>query len=529
MKFARQEMRERIHGAGPGRRQVSAVVIAVAAQQIVSNMVNDSVYAAAGLEINSAHFTDVPHDEWDEPRFPAALVDSAAGLRVAVVGTGPAASYTAAALLTTSAHVTLLDRLPVPGGLVRFGVAPDHPSTKAVAGRFAALYRNPRLQLLLDVEVGTHLSHADLLAHHDAVVYAVGAAADRLLGVPGESLPGCVAARTFVGWYNAQPEVPADAVDLGAGPTGRAVVVGTGNVALDMARILLTEPADLGRTDIADHALHALRRSTVTEVVVVGRRGPGAAAYSLPELRDLLLREDLDVVVDGGPKVAAEIAAAAPGSLAAALQGVPVRRLDHTGPAAPGRRLVLRFGSTVHEVQGTDRVEAVWLRPTDDTSGSPGSSTVATGLLLRSVGYRSEPVADLPFDHTTHTVPHRAGRVVDPATGEPVPAAYVVGWIKRGPRGGIGANRADAAETVATLVEDANAGRITTGVGSPRSVRRLVRRHRPEALDRRDFEAIDARERADGESQGRPRVKLATLDALVAARRHPRRTTRPTD
>ncbi|WP_323792511.1 4Fe-4S binding protein [Nocardioides sp.] len=458
--------------------------------------------AAEYVDLNRAHFTDAePQDDWDEPVFPATLAPHATGLRVAIVGTGPAASYAAAALCTTGAEVTMIDRLPVPGGLIRFGVAPDHQSTKAIASRFATVLRNPRLDLVLDLEVGTHVSHDDLLEHHDAVVYAVGAAADRRLDVPGEDLVGSLPARTFVGWYNAHPEVAADAVDLGPRAQGRAVIIGNGNVALDMARILLSDadgPQGLATTDIADHALVALRQGSVSEVVLVARRGPDAAAYSLSELRPLLAREDVEVVIDGGPDVAAAIAGAEAGSKTAALRGVPVSSVDWSvSPDPARRRLVLRFDSTVDRLEAGsdagDRVGAVVL--------DAGAARVPTGLVLRSVGYRSEPLAGLPFDDVIHTVPHEQGRVIDPSWGEPVPASYVVGWIKRGPRGGIGSNRADAAETVAALVEDANERRITTGRGSSRSFRRLVRERRSEPLSR-------------------PRVvKLATLEDLVGTAR----------
>ncbi|ROR91891.1 FAD-dependent oxidoreductase [Nocardioides aurantiacus] len=432
---------------------------------------------AAYVELNRAHYDDTtaPDDDdrgWSAPTFPVALEPHAARLRVAVVGTGPSASYTASALLTTSAEVTMLDRLPVAGGLVRFGVAPDHGSTRAVADRFATVFGNPRLEMCLGVEVGRDVTHAELLEHHDAVVYAVGAAADRTLGVPGEELPGSLPARRFVGWYNDQPEVPADLVELDLGSPARAVVVGNGNVALDVARLLLTDPEELAATPIARHALAALRRSTVREVVLVGRRGPHDAAYSLSELRPLLARDDLDVVVDGDAATLAAVADAEPGSKAAALQGLPVGRLDAAAPVGGRRRLVLRFGSVVERVDGPGRVASVRL------TGGGEPVDLPTGLLLRSVGYRSEPVAGLPFDAGTHTVPHDAGRVVDPASGTPVAAAYVVGWVKRGPRGGIGSNRADASETVASLVADANAGRIGAGRGSARSFRRLLRSRR---------------------------------------------------
>ncbi|VXC41431.1 FAD-dependent oxidoreductase [Nocardioides sp. AX2bis] len=434
---------------------------------------DEQAYAA----INAAHFEDAPAPAWGAPDFPASLDAHAAGLRVAVVGTGPAASYAASALLTTSARVTMVDRLEQPGGLVRFGVAPDHLDTRKIGARFETVRRHPRVEMVLGTEVGRDVTHEQLLTHHDAVVYAVGASADRRLDVPGEDLAGSLPARTFVGWYNGHPEVPADVVDLtagGEGRTGRVVVVGNGNVALDMARLLLTDTAGLAGTPLAAHALAALGASAVTEVVLVGRRGPDEAAYSLSELRPLLAREDLDVVVDGGPEVAAAVAAAAPGSKAAALQGCEVAPLDHAGPAPGRRRLVLRFHTVVERLVGDARVEAVCLAP------APGAvrdtEEVRTGLVLRSVGYRSEPVPGLPFDHATSTVPHREGRVVDPATGRPVPATYVVGWIKRGPRGGIGSNRADAAETVGAVVDDANARVISSGRGSTRSFRRALPR-----------------------------------------------------
>ncbi|SDS06689.1 ferredoxin--NADP+ reductase [Nocardioides scoriae] len=436
---------------------------------------------AAYVELNRDHFADAPVPEgddrgWSDPTFPVALSPHAADLRVAVVGTGPSASYTAAGLLTTSAHVTMLDRLPVAGGLIRFGVAPDHTSTRAIADRFATVFRNPRLEMCLGVEVGRDVTHEELLAHHDAVVYAVGASADRTLGVPGEDLPGSLAARDLVGWYNGHPEVPTDLVDLELGAPARVVVVGNGNVALDVARLLLTDPEELVRTPLARHALAALRRSSVREVVLVGRRGPGDAAYALAELRPLLQRADLDVVVDGGAAATEAIAAAAAGSKAAALRDLPQVPLDAASPVGGRRRLVLRFDSVLERVDGDDRVGSVHLAPArPEDPGAPEPVVLHAGLVLRSVGYRSEPLPGLPFDRETSTVPHDQGRVVDPATGGAVGASYVVGWVKRGPRGGIGSNRADATETVASLVADANAGRLTTGRGSTRSFRRLLR------------------------------------------------------
>jgi ferredoxin--NADP+ reductase len=425
-------------------------------------------------EVNRAWFEDRPHDDgWDAPGFPTPLHVDPSRLRVAVVGTGPSASYTAQLLLTAGARVTMLDRLDVPGGLVRFGVAPDHVATQGIGDRFAVLHRHPRLRLHLGVEVGTHVAHRELLAHHDAVVYAVGASADRALGVPGEHLPGSLPARTFVGWYNGHPEIAPDAVELS---TPRVVVVGTGNVALDMARLLLGDPGGLAGTRLADHARSALASSGVREVVLLGRRGPEEAAWSRSELRALLARDDLDVVVDGDDDLRRLVASAPDGSKTALLRDVPVEAVDLTGAPTGRRRLVLRFHTRTTRLLGDPTVEAVDVEPTD---GGPGGTRFPTGLVLRSVGYRGSPVRDLPFDPSTGTVPHEAGRVVDPGTRRPVPGSYVVGWIKRGPSGGIGSNRADAAETVATLLADADQGLLAAPAAGPASFRRLVRRRRP--------------------------------------------------
>ncbi|MFF2353839.1 FAD-dependent oxidoreductase [Kitasatospora sp. NPDC058115] len=466
----------------------------------------DAVYGA----LNRDWFRDHPADHaWGAPVFPRSLpagLDLGAGpLRVAVVGTGPSASYTAQALLrSTGAEVTMIDRLPVTGGLLRYGVAPDHQSTKRIAESFASVLHDPRLRLHLNVEVGTDLGHAELAAHHHAVVYAVGAAADRRLGVPGEDLPGSLPATTFVRWYNAEPTVPADAVALDAGPgpgAGRAVVIGNGNVAVDIARILLTDPDRLAATDIADHALAALRRSPVHEVVLVARRGPEHAAWSPPEFLALTRLPGVDVVVDDDPE------AAATGLLA----GLPRERLDGAAPPRPGRRIVLRFHAAPERFLGDGRVEAVRL------AGS--GELLRTALVVRSIGHRGVPVPGLPFDEAAGTVPHTGGRIVDPASGRPLPGSYLVGWAKRGPSGGIGANRACAEETVHALLDDAVAGVLPVPAGDRRSFERLVRARRPDALGLRQLRAIDRAERARGEATGRPRVKLPTVPALLAAAR----------
>lgn len=471
----------------------------------------DAEYA----RINAEYYDEHPADHaWGAPDLPR-TAPGVGPLRVATVGTGPAACYAAQELLrATEAEVTMIDRLPVPGGLVRYGVAPDHPATKKVGDTFAALYRHPRLRAHLGVEVGRDVTHDELAEHHHAVVYAVGATADRPLGVPGEDLPGSVPATRVVAWYNAHPDVAPDALDPAVELAGdRAVVVGNGNVALDVARLLLTDPDALARTDIADHALERLRRSAVREVVVLGRRGPEHAAYTRPELRALNHLDGVELVVDGDPRTAASIADAPSGSHAALLAGVTRRPVDLGAAPDPGRRIVLSFGSSPTAVLGDDRVEGVRV----DAGGH--STDIAAGLVVRAIGHRGTPVAGLPFDTQTATVPHEAGRVVDPATGAAVPGTYVVGWAKRGPSGGIGTNRTCASETVGTLLDDALAGDLPTPTRSARHFARLVRRRRRDAVGLREVRAIDEAERRRGEETGRPRVKYATVDALVAAGR----------
>ncbi|MEU2117453.1 FAD-dependent oxidoreductase [Streptomyces sp. NPDC016459] len=450
---------------------------------------------------------------WGAPSFHRSLPSDFAPLRIAVVGTGPAGMYAAEDLLLhTDAEVTLIDRLPVAGGLVRYGVAPDHPATKGAGETLARFHAHPRVRMRLGVEIGKDVTAEEVAAHHDAVIYAVGAPSDRRLGIPGEDLPGSVSATSVVSWYNAHPETGADAVRLAA---ERVVVVGNGNVALDVARVLVTDPADLAGTDIADHALAALRAHRVREVVLLGRRGPEHAAYITSELLALKHLPGVDLVVDDhDPRVGAAVDAAGSREKAALLRGVARETVDWTrAPAPDRRRIVLRFHSAPVEALGTDGVRAV--RVTED--GSPSGTEIGAGLLVRAIGYRGVPLAGLPFDEATGTVPHEAGRV----TG--LPGGYVVGWIKRGPSGGIGANRACAEETVGTLLADAVAGALPTPKGTEREFRRLARSRSRHLVDARGLAAIDRTERARGQASGRPRVKLATVPELVAAARGGRR------
>ncbi|WP_406457598.1 FAD-dependent oxidoreductase [Streptomyces sp. NBC_00876] len=472
----------------------------------------DSQKEYAGL--NAAYYADREPEPvagpnfhaWGEPSFARGLPSDFAPIRVAVVGTGPAGMYAAEDLLLhTNAEVTLIDRLPVAGGLVRYGVAPDHPATKGVGETFARFHSHPRVRMLLGIEVGADVTAREIAAHHDAVIYAVGAAGDRRLGIPGEDLPASIPATTFVSWYNAHPEVPAEAVGLTA---ERVIVTGNGNVALDVARILVTDPAALAGTDIADHALAALRESKVREVVLLGRRGPQDLACTASELLALTHLPGVDLVVDDhDPRTGAAIDGAAPGEKAALLRDVRRERVDWSPSPAAGRRIVFRFHSAPVEVSGHEDVEGV--RVTD----AGGEQAIPAGLFLRAIGYRGLEVPGLPFDEATGTVPHEGGRV----TG--MPGTYVVGWIKRGPSGGIGANRTCAAETVGTLLADAVAGALPSPAHPSKAFHRLVRGRGRNVVDARGLAAIDRAERARGRDHGRPRVKFGTVPALVAAAR----------
>ncbi|SEC99291.1 ferredoxin--NADP+ reductase [Amycolatopsis tolypomycina] len=368
---------------------------------------------------------------WAPPSFARVLPSDFASLDVAVVGTGPAGMYAVEDLLLhTNARVTLVDRLPVAGGLIRYGVAPDHPSTKKIGETFARFHDHPRLRLRLGVAAG-----ADLADRHDAVIYAVGATEARRLGVPGEDLPGSLPAAAVVGWYNGHPDVAPP--DLSA---ERVVVVGMGNVALDIARILTADPESLA---VAPSVRARLRSSKVREVVLLARRGPEAAAYTRPELLELAARGGL--VVDAHAGVAEAIDGAAPGEKAAWLQGVPRERVDWSAPPPDGRRIVLRFHSAPLAFAGDTEVRAVV---------ATGDVEIPAGRVVRAAGFRGAPLPGLPFDEQAGVIPNDAGRV------EGRPGVYVAGWIKRGPSGGIGANKACARETVGSLLEDAVAGRL---------------------------------------------------------------------
>jgi ferredoxin/flavodoxin---NADP+ reductase len=448
-------------------------------------------------------------------------------LRVAVVGSGPAGFYAAAHLLACEVPrfaVDLIERLPTPFGLVRAGVAPDHPKIKTVTRAFEKTAEHPRLRFFGDVELGGDVTRDDLLDGYHAVVYAVGAAADRRLGVPGESLRGVHSATEFVAWYNGHPDHCSLALDVGV---RRAVVVGAGNVALDVARMLALAPSELAGTDAADHAIEALSRSQVEEITIVARRGPLQAAFTNPELREMggLERARLEVV-------GAELD---PLSANALSRADKTRRRNveilhgHAGHGRDGRRPItirLRFLAAPAELlgDGDGRVRAVRLGRTEMARGENGSlvpcltgehDIIPCELVVRAIGYKGVPLPGLPFDADRGVVKNDDGRVC----GEdklPLPGEYVAGWIKRGPSGVIGTNKKDAQETVAALIQDALTSRLNAPPHDGDPAELLVRRRR-RPVDWAGWRRIDAVERKEGQREGRSRMKLTRWSALRRA------------
>ena len=443
-------------------------------------------------------------------------------LKVAVVGSGPAGFYTADALLKSGephVAVDLIDRLPTPWGLVRLGVAPDHENIKAVSRAFEKTAARPGFRFFGNVEVGSTVSHEELLAIYDAVVYTVGAQTDRRLGVPGEDLPGSWPATAFVAWYNGHPDFQDLAFDLDC---ERVVVIGNGNVAIDCARMLALTAEELAPTDTIDEAADAIAASRVREILMLGRRGPVQAAFTPPELKELGEMRGAEPVVDAHDL---ELDAASKAELEAdrdrarrnfdLLQEYAARE-----PEGKARRIVLRFLVSPVAILGEERVEAIEIvrnelveeggrivaRPTGEIE------TIPCGLVLRSVGYQGVALPGVPFDERRGVIPNSGGRV------EGAERTYAAGWIKRGPSGVIGTNKKDATETVEHLLADAKDGKLTAS-DSTRTLEALLDAKGAAYVEYAGWQAIDAAERAAGEPRGRPRVKLTHWEALLQAGR----------
>jgi ferredoxin/flavodoxin---NADP+ reductase len=450
--------------------------------------------------------------------------------RIAVIGAGPAGFYTAGHLLKDgpeTLEVDMFERLPTPWGLVRSGVAPDHPKIKSVTRVYEKTAAHPRFRFFGAVELGRDISRDELAGHYHAIVYATGSPADRPLGIPGEDLPGSHPATDFVGWYNGHPDYTDHDFDLSA---QRAVVIGNGNVALDVARMLTLSHDELAQTDIADHALELLDASNVREIVVVGRRGPAQAAFTNPELLELGELADADVIVDPD-ELERALAVADPNTDPTAERNVAVLR-DYAGRAPRGKRkrVVLRFLLSPTELIGDSvGVRGVVLARNALQAAEDGrlravptgeTESIEAGLVMRAIGYRGIALPGVAFDERSATIPNENGRVVGP-DGPLVPARaqpgeYAVGWIKRGPSGVIGTNKKDAQQTVDALLEDLAADKhLEPAEPDAEAIERLLNERVPALVTYEGWSEIDRHEQARGEPHGRPRVKLTRIDELL--------------
>jgi ferredoxin--NADP+ reductase len=446
-------------------------------------------------------------------------------LRVAVVGSGPAGFYAAGALLDAEVpfEVDMIERLPTPWGLVRLGVAPDHPKLKTVSRAFERIAQKPGFRFFGNVEVGRDLSHQDLTQLYDAVIYAFGAQSDRRLGIPGEDLPGSWSATELVAWYNGHPDFQELEFDLNV---ERAIVIGNGNVALDVARMLALTPEELAPTDTTDPAIEAIGASTISDIVVVGRRGPAQASWTTQELKELGELAGADVVVGPAELVLDPESEASLEQDTNSKRNMDVLR-DFAAREPTGKSVTvrLRFLASPVAIHGNGRVESIDLVrnrleeqdgrlvavPTDE------QETLACGLVFRSVGYQGVGLPELPFEERRGTIRNELGRVVD-TDGRHVAQSYCAGWIKRGPTGIIGTNKKDATETVAQLLKDVQAGRVAhREEATPDAVETLLAERDLRAVMYPGWTSIDELERAAGEKLGRPRVKLRTWDELLEA------------
>jgi ferredoxin--NADP+ reductase len=423
-------------------------------------------------------------------------------LRVCIVGAGPSGFYAAGQLLAAGFEVDVLDALVTPFGLVRAGVAPDHPKIKTVTRAFDKIAKQDGFRFFGGVMLGRDVQPAELVERYHAVLYAIGTSTDNRLGIPGEELPGSVAATELVAWYNGHPDHHANRYDL---DVDRAVVIGNGNVAIDVARMLVLAPEELAVTDTADHAIEALNRSTLQEVQILGRRGPAHAAFTNPELLELGELSRADVVVDPADLDGVEVGEDAHPTTrrnVELLTGYAQR-----APAGKPRQITLRFLWSPVAILGDGRVEALRVVRNAIVDGRPVPTgrfqEIPCGMVVRSIGYRGRPIGDIPFEQRRGIIANDGGRVTGRAR------EYVTGWVKRGPSGVIGTNKKDSQDTTGKVVEDAEAGRLA----NPQAVdaagaAAFLRSRVADVVPWHGWERIDAHEVAAGEPHGRPRVKI---------------------
>jgi ferredoxin/flavodoxin---NADP+ reductase len=453
-----------------------------------------------------------------------------APLRVAIIGSGPSGFYAAEHLQDQDGlevQIDMYDRLPTPFGLVRGGVAPDHQKIKSVTRVYDKIAAHPEFRFYGNVEMGRDLTHDDLAAYYHAIIYAVGARTDRRMGIPREHLPGSHSATEFVGWYNAHPDFRSLGFDLSC---ESAAVVGNGNVAMDLARILASPRQVLAQTDIAEHALRALEASRIREIHVLGRRGPAQAAFTNKELKELGELPGVDVVVDPAALALDPLSAVA-------MEASPNRTRERNleilrefaarEPTGADTRIVLHFLVSPVEIIGTERTEALTIVHNELYESEDGSirprptdrrETIPLGLVFRAIGYQGVPLPGIPFDAMRAVIPNDRGRIVDPASGRPVEGEYVVGWIKRGPQGIIGTNKPDSQETVDMLLDDLAAGNLhKLEVPSRAVLERLLGERRRDFVSYEDWQLIDMLEQERGRAQGAPRVKFSRIEEMLHA------------
>ncbi|MDX2161147.1 MAG: FAD-dependent oxidoreductase [bacterium] len=449
-------------------------------------------------------------------------------LRVAIIGSGPSGFYAADAYLKQTdltVYVDMFERLPTPHGLVRGGVAPDHAKIKTVTKQYDKIAAHPHFRFFGSVELGRDITHDDLTAHYHQVVYATGAQTDRQLGIPGETLPNSHPATAFVGWYNAHPDYRDLSFDLSQ---ERVAVIGNGNVAMDVVRILASSYEELARTDIADYALEALKHSRVREIYILGRRGPGQAAFTNPEIKELGALTDADVIVPPEEAALDELSRAwiAVNNDKVARGNVEMlQKYSAQPPAGRPKRIHFRFLVSPTALVGDERVEAIQLVKNvlvkkDDGSLSPRATdqaeTIPVGLVFRSIGYKGVPLPGVPFDAKSGVIPNQQGRVFDPATGAPRPGEYAAGWIKRGPSGIIGTNRPDSVETVDSALADMRDGRtLQPANAAADAMPDLLRARGVDYVTYQDWLNLDAAEQERGREINRPRLKFSRVDEML--------------
>jgi ferredoxin--NADP+ reductase len=446
-------------------------------------------------------------------------------MRVAVVGSGPSGIYAADALVSQDeipVEVDIIDRLPVPFGLVRYGVAPDHLSIRSVRDTLDKVLDKPGVRFLGNVEVGRDVTMADLHACYDAVILTYGASRDRRLGIPGEDLDGSVAATDFVAWYCGHPDADRELFERLVPSATAAVVVGVGNVAVDVTRVLAKTVGELDHTDMPQHVFDTLAQSQITDVYLLGRRGPAQAAWTTKELKELGDLLEAEVVVRPEDVVLDEGSAALAASDRAVGRNVDVvQGWAERAPEGKPRRIHVRFLSRPVELKGDDRVRTVVvertrLTPEGQAEGTGEFEEIAADLVVRSVGYRGTALEDVPFDSGRNVIPHTEGRVE--RDGSTVPGEYVAGWIKRGPTGIIGTNKKDAVQTVQSLLADAAAGALPTP-STPGGIDALLADRGVDVVTTTGWRSIDAAERSLGATRGRDRTTIHDRDDLLSAAR----------